>query len=648
MKHKVNHISFISDLLEIIEEVTGFSSIGPNDPIMDNGIDSMQGVEFVNIVNERFALDLSDTFIFDYPTLNHMNEYLINNCTSSETSETSETNNLNQSRSDNDGRIITHQVNHISFISGLLEIIEEVTGFSSIGPNDPIMDNGIDSMQGVEFVNIVNERFVLDLSDTFIFDYPTLNHMNEYLINNCTSSETSETSETNNLNQSRSDNDGRIITHRVKTGISNKVYITGMAGRFPGSDTIEGFWDNITNGKDCVDREQGIGRFVDRTLFDAQFFRMPKNEAIITDPAHRITLEVVHEAMVDADLDHATEKDVGVFLGQCFQDYDIVAARTQTTGVYHSVANARSVLAGRISFHYDFKAPCMTIDTACSSSLVCLDLALMNMQQGRCNKALVGGVNVVIDPTTTEMFRTTNMLSPDYACKTFDDSANGYVRSEGCGIVVLEKEAKHGAYAVVRGTGVNHDGRTATLTAPNGPSQEAVYRQTLSGAGLLAEDIDAIECHGTGTPLGDPIEVNSLKNVYCVDGRTKPLWLGSVKSCIGHTEAAAGIAGVIKACLMLNRGVVAPVVHFQKKNHHIQLADCMKIPKEVVVLDDIKNVAVSSFGFSGTNAHAILGRAENTKTERVDCFEWKTKQRYWIDNTEVPVKMKKKKRVIRL
>ena len=529
-----------------------------------------------------------------------------------------------------------------------LEQLQKKDSYKSL----PLMDCGIDSLLSTEFKNEVSRSFDIELTATFLFDYPTIETIEALLRSASLRSALLRGSE-----EIVVDDD----TKQPQQQHQQTIYITGMAGRFPGSDTIEGFWENIVSGKDCVDREQGIGRFVDRSLFDAQFFRMPKNEAIITDPAHRITLEVVHEAMVDAGLDHATEKDVGVFLGQCFQDYDIVAARTQTTGVYHSVANARSVLAGRISFHYDFKAPCMTIDTACSSSLVCLDLALMNMQQDRCSKALVGGVNVVIDPTTIDMFRTTNMLSPDFACKTFDDSANGYVRSEGCGIVVLSTEIpKNGAYAIVRGSGVNHDGRTATLTAPNGPSQEEVYHQTLRNASLGAEDVDVIECHGTGTPLGDPIEVNSLKNVYCKNDRTKPLYLGSVKSCIGHTEAAAGIAGVVKACLMLQQNMIAPVVHFNKLNHHIQLADCMQIPQTAVRLEEdskLRNVAVSSFGFSGTNAHAILGQVllEYKKVTITPTHEWKTKKRYWIDESaSIPSSAassgikKKKKRVLQL
>src|SRR6185312_15365223 len=256
--------------------------------------------------------------------------------------------------------------------------------------------------------------------------------------------------------------------------------------------------------------------------------------------------------------------------------------------------------------------PAMVLDTACSSSLVSVHLAVQALRRGECTTALAGGVNLTLGTGTTTALERLHMLSPDGHCKAFDASADGFVRGEGCGVLVLKRLADAEAagdrvLAVIRGTAVNQDGRSAGLTAPNGPAQEAVIRAALSNAGLAPEAIDAIEAHGTGTSLGDPIEMHALASVFA--GRARPLSVGSVKTNIGHTEAAAGVAGLIKAILMLRHQTVPASLHFRQLNPHIDLHG---VPLEVPTTTqpaELSRIGVSSFGFSGTNAHVILERA---------------------------------------
>jgi acyl transferase domain-containing protein/SAM-dependent methyltransferase len=356
--------------------------------------------------------------------------------------------------------------------------------------------------------------------------------------------------------------------------------------------------------------------------FDAEFFGISPREAATMDPQQRLMLEVAWEALEDAG--HAgaelTGSRTGVYLGVANNDYGrALYAHPEMIDAYFSTGNAFSVLAGRLSYFLGVHGPSVAVDTACSSSLVALHLACQALRLRECDMALAGGVNLILTPEMNINFSKARMMAPDGRCKTFDAAADGYVRGEGCGVVVLRRLADAQAdgdriLAVVRGSAINQDGRSGGLTAPNGPAQEAVIRAALDAAEVRGNAIGYVEAHGTGTPLGDPIEVGALGAALC-EGRAvgRPLAIGSVKTNFGHLEAAAGVAGVIKVVLSLRRRAIAPHLHFKAGNPHI---DWSTLPIAVptadtpwVPIDGRRLAGVSSFGFSGTNAHVILEEA---------------------------------------
>ncbi|HET8706664.1 MAG TPA: polyketide synthase, partial [Pseudomonadales bacterium] len=278
--------------------------------------------------------------------------------------------------------------------------------------------------------------------------------------------------------------------------------------------------------------------------------------------------------------------------------------------------NALNVIAGRVAFMYGLQGPCMAIDTACSSSAVAIHNACQSLRSGECDLALAGGVNAMVLPETFIALSKAHMLSKAGRCKTFDESADGYVRGEGVGVIVLKRLSAaerdgDNILSVIRGSAINQDGRSSSLTAPNGPAQQAVIRAALRNANLTAEDVDWVEAHGTATPLGDPIEVQSVEAVYSHQRSAEnPLILSSVKTNLGHLESAAGVSSVMKAALSLYNEFVPPHLNFKKLNPHIAVdASKLRIPTEGFEWprgERSRRVGVSSFGFSGTNVHVIL------------------------------------------
>lgn len=424
------------------------------------------------------------------------------------------------------------------------------------------------------------------------------------------------------------------------------IAIVGLGCRFPQAADPNAYWQLLASGRDAItpvpadrwDREayfdrdlDAVGKictreggFVDGVdRFDAKFFNISAREARGIDPQQRLLLEVAWEALEHAGLppDQLYGTPTGVFVGISTSDY---AQLLQTQGdlglidAYYGTGTSPSVAAGRVSYALGLQGPSLSIDTACSSSLVAVHLAVRSLRARECHTALAGGVNLMLAPGAAIAFTKAHMLSPHGRCRTFDVGADGYVRGEGCGMVVLRRLSDAVAdgdrvMAVIRGSAVNHDGRSAGLTAPNGPSQEAVIRAALAESGLEPADVDYVEAHGTGTPLGDPIEVQALLKTYCTERPTdRPLHIGSVKTNFGHLEAAAGIAGLIKLVLAIEHGSLPPQLHFTHWNPHIDIAGR---PISVVTqsrawpADQDRVAAVSSFGFSGTNSHIIVAAA---------------------------------------
>ena len=421
------------------------------------------------------------------------------------------------------------------------------------------------------------------------------------------------------------------------------IAIVGMAIRAPGGVVdVDSFERLLWSGTDAItpipaerwnldewyDEAQDtpgkmttrFGGFIDDAdRFDAEFFGISPREAASMDPQQRLALELAWQALEDAG--HAPASlagtRAGVYLGIANADYGrALFAHPQAIDPYYSQGNAYSVASGRIAYVLGVHGPAVSIDTACSSSLVALHLACQALRNDECSLALVGGVNLILTPELNINFSKAGMMARDGRCKTFDASADGYVRGEGGAMLVLRRLSDAQAdgdriLAVVRGSAVNQDGRSNGLTAPNGPAQEAVLRAALAAAGIAPAQVGYVEAHGTGTSLGDPIEVNALAAVLG-EGRdgAHPLAIGSVKTNIGHLEAAAGVAGLVKTVLALQRREIPPHLHLQSRNPHI---DWSAMPIEIptaatpwAAIGGRRIAGVSSFGFSGTNAHVVL------------------------------------------
>ena len=433
-------------------------------------------------------------------------------------------------------------------------------------------------------------------------------------------------------------------------GGSEPVAVVGMACRFPGANGVADFWRLLESGGNAVQEGvpgSGIGRIGalfpedtgqieacrfgayldDLDRFDAAFFRISPVEAQLLDPQQRLLLETSWRALEDACIDPERLRDsrTGVYAGISNNDYrGLILEAGASAGpaepaasLYAVTGTSLNTAIGRVAFALGLGGPAMAVDTACSSSLVATHQAVSGLQRGDADLALAGGVNIILSGRLLEFRANAGMLAPDGQCKTFDATANGYVRGEGCGIVVLKRLADAEAdgdriWGVIRGTALNQDGASPGLTVPNGAAQERVIRAALERAGVRASEIDYLEAHGTGTEVGDPIEIDATAAVY---GRgrdaDRPLLIGSVKTNIGHLESAAGVAGLIKTVLAINRGIIPKHLHFKTPNPAM---DWERLPLQVTSdptawpdrSDRAPLAGVSGFGWSGTNAHVVL------------------------------------------
>ncbi|GFE69987.1 type I polyketide synthase [Chroococcus sp. FPU101] len=427
------------------------------------------------------------------------------------------------------------------------------------------------------------------------------------------------------------------------------IAIIGIGCRFKSANNPEAFWELLKNGIDTITEIEQTrwdinqyyaptatpgmmttrwGSFLENIdQFEPEFFQISPREAEHLDPQQRLLLEVSWEALENAGIvPHQLKKSLtGVFVGISHGDYQrLIERNLSNINAYSGTGTGFCIAANRLSYLLDLKGPSLSVDTACSSSLVALHLACQSLNVHESNLCLVGGVNLILSPETTIAFSQAKMMASDGRCKTFDASADGYVRGEGCGVVILkrlEDALRDGdnIQAMIRGTAINQDGLTNGLTAPNGISQQAVIRQALQNADVLPSDITYVETHGTGTVLGDPIEIKALKAVL-IEGRVQDqsCWFGSVKTNIGHLESAAGMASLIKVILSLQHQQIPPHLHLNQLNPYISFADTpFSIPTQLQAWqtnNQTRFAGVSSFGFGGTNAHLILEEAPKPTT----------------------------------
>ncbi|MFC5288697.1 SDR family NAD(P)-dependent oxidoreductase [Actinokineospora guangxiensis] len=505
----------------------------------------------------------------------------------------------------------------------------------AVRPDVPLRDLGMDSLTAVELRNRISARLGARLPATLLFDHPTPARLGAYLLGSVIAAGGPAAAS------------APAAARPAPSTTDEPIAVVSMACRLPGGvSDPEGLWRLVAEGRDAVgpfpadrwdvealydpDPEAPgksyarHGGFLDGIeSFDPGFFGITPKEAAAMDPQQRLLLETTWEALERAGIVPASlaGSGTGVYVGMMASDY-LHGARLEEMDGYIGLGSALSVASGRLAYALGLHGPALTVDTACSSSLVAVQLAMNALRSGECDLAIAGGASVMVTPRLFVEFSRLRGLSPTGRCRSFADDADGAVWAEGAGMVVLKRVSdadRDGdqVLAVLRGVAVNQDGRSQGLSAPNGPAQEQVIRRALELSGVEPEDLDYVEAHGTGTPLGDPIEATALARVFA--GRERPLHLGSLKSNIGHVQAAAGIAGLIKVVQSLRHETLPATLHADTLSRHVDWdGSGLHVLREATpwpaTAGRVRRAGLSSFGISGTNAHLVIEEAPKRET----------------------------------
>ncbi|SAL32903.1 thiotemplate mechanism natural product synthetase [Caballeronia udeis] len=638
--------------------------IGDDEPFVSLGLDSITGVTWIRKINEIHATAIEAVKVYSYPTLIQLARHVLELTGASVADPLAPAVlpavTLAEEAAPREAAVPAIAAHLRTLLAHELRMDEH-----EIGDTEQFVDLGLDSITGVTWIRKINETYGTSIEAIKVYSYPTLERLSGFVAQEAAKAGTL-------VGPSVVERAGQPVlqpviqpaTHtivtpavislaswrepsRTKTAAAPRaasddaIAVIGLAGQFPHAKDLDAFWRNLAEGRDCVDEvsrtrwdidrhyqkgdaapgktySKWMGALDEYDLFDPAFFNISPREARSMDPQQRLFLQACWNGIEHAGYDPKAlaGSRCGVFVGSSASDYHQLSRREQLSGQGFTGA-APSILAARIAYFLDLHGPGLSIDTACSSSLVAIASACDSLLSGGSDLALAGGVNVLSGPSMHIMTSQLGMLSPDGRCSTFDDRANGIVLGEGVGVVVLKRFAdaeRDGdcIHGIVRGWGVNQDGKTNGITAPNAESQAQLQHEVYDRFCIDPAGIGLIEAHGTGTPLGDPIEVAGLKSSFQrYTERRAYCALGSVKSNIGHCLTAAGVSGFIKVLLALEHEQLPPTVHYKRLNRHIALENSPFYINDSLRTwprndDEPRRAAVNSFGFSGTNAHVVV------------------------------------------
>lgn len=635
-------LDILAELLDIHKE-----DLEENTNIREFGLDSVALNEFAEVINKTFDIEIDSTLLFEYSTIKEIGNYLTKEYAGSMAGQLSSADEESMDRQETGLEEML-----ISILSGLLNISSE-----EIDELTDLRDFGLDSVALNDFAELINLKSGTAIDAALLFEYTNVKEIAAYLRQDMyiapdVEEESTGKTETDVLGPVKSLEElfpavpvKEPSPEPGQSYSSKDIAIIGISGRMPQSDDLNEFWRHIENNDDLItdipkDRwdwreykaNNHRGGFLKNIRrFDAGFFNISPREAEMMDPQQRLLLEEVWHLFEDAGYKASdlSGSRTGVFIGAGNDDYnELIAKSNLNIDSYAATGTYLSILSNRISYIFNLFGPSMTIDTACSSSLFAVHQAVMSLNQDECEMAIAGGVNIICDPRPYLSFSHAGMLSGDGRCKTFDSDADGYVRAEGVGVILLKpfkkavEEGRH-IYGVIKGSAINHNGMTNSLTAPSPNAQADVIMRAMKKGDMKPGTISYIEAHGTGTSLGDPIEINGLKKAFkeLADSQGTVLnhtycGISSVKTNMGHSELASGMAGIFKVLLAMKHKVIPGVINYHKTNDLIHLEDSpfyiVDTNKEWVPLKDNEGNAIprragiNSFGFGGANAHVVI------------------------------------------